>query len=115
VVDDAFQGITDIVRGADLTRSTPRQMLLQRLLGLPTPGYAHLPLALDGLGRKLSKSDAATPVDPRDPLPALLQAWAFLCQPPLRARLATPAEFWARALDRWDLARVPSHAHSRVV
>jgi glutamyl-Q tRNA(Asp) synthetase len=115
VVDDAFQGITDIVRGADLTRSTPRQMLLQRLLGLPTPVYAHLPLALDSLGRKLSKSDAATPVDPRDPLPALLQAWAFLGQPPLRARLATPAEFWAQALDRWDLARVPSHAHSRVV
>lgn len=115
VVDDAFQGITDVVRGADLTRSTPRQMLLQRLLGLPTPGYAHLPLALDGLGRKLSKSDAAIPVDPRDPLPALLQAWAFLGQPPLRARLATPAEFWARALDRWDLARVPPHAFSRVV
>ena len=107
VVDDAFQGITDVVRGADLTHSTPRQMLLQRLLGLPTPTYAHLPLARDPLGRKLSKSDATAPVDPRDPLPALLRAWAFLGQPALTERLGTPAEFWSQALGRWDLARVP--------
>ena len=107
VVDDAFQGITDIVRGADLTRSTPRQMLLQRLLGLPTPTHAHLPLARDRWGRKLSKSDAAAPVDPRNPLPALLQAWAFLGQSPLTERPGNPAEFWSLALDRWDLTRVP--------
>ena len=107
VVDDAFQGITDVVRGADLTHSTPRQMLLQRLLGLPTPTYAHLPLARDPLGRKLSKSDATAPVAPRDPLPALLRAWAFLGQPALTERLGTPAEFWSQALGRWDLARVP--------
>ena len=110
VVDDAFQGITDIVRGADLTRSTPRQMLLQRLLGLPTPTYAHLPLARDRWGRKLSKSDAAAPVDPRDPLPALLQAWAFLGQSALAERPDTPAAFWAQALTRWDLSRVPQCA-----
>ena len=110
VVDDAFQGITDIVRGADLTRSTPRQMLLQRLLGLPTPTYAHLPLVRDRLGRKLSKSDAAAPVDPRDPLPALLQAWAFLGQSALAERPDTPAAFWAQALTRWDLSRVPQCA-----
>ncbi len=110
VVDDAFQGITDIVRGADLTRSTPRQMLLQRLLGLPTPTYAHLPLARDRWGRKLSKSDAAAPVNPRDPLPALLQAWAFLCQSALAERPDTPAAFWAQALTRWDLSRVPQCA-----
>jgi glutamyl-Q tRNA(Asp) synthetase len=82
VVDDAAQGITDVVRGADLLDSTPRQVLLQRALGLPTPRYAHLPLVVDGNGRKLSKSLAALPVDPGDPLPALRAAWRALGQEP---------------------------------
>lgn len=80
VVDDAAQGITHVVRGADLLDSTPRQILLQRALGLPTPRYAHLPLVVDAKGRKLSKSDAALPIDPRDPLPALTAAWSALGQ-----------------------------------
>lgn len=80
VVDDAAQGVTDIVRGADLLDSTPRQILLQRALGLPTPDYLHLPLAVDDEGRKLSKSMAALPIDPTDPLPALRTAWAVLGQ-----------------------------------
>lgn len=81
VVDDAEQGITDVVRGADLLDSTPRQILLQRALGLPTPRYLHLPLLLGDDGRKLSKSLAALPVDAREPLPALRRAWAMLGQP----------------------------------
>lgn len=81
VVDDAAQAITDVVRGADLLDSTPRQILLQRALDLPTPGYAHLPLVTDVHGRKLSKSDAAWPLDAADPLPALRRAWAALGQP----------------------------------
>ena len=80
VVDDVAQGITDVVRGADLLDSTPRQILLQRLLGLPTPRYAHLPLVVDERGRKLSKSDAALPVDSRESLPALAAAWRALGQ-----------------------------------
>ena len=80
VVDDADQGITDIVRGADLLDSTPRQILLQRALALPTPRYAHLPLLVDDDGRKLSKSLASAPVDGRDPLPALRIAWRALGQ-----------------------------------
>ena len=64
VVDDAAQGITHVVRGADLLDSTPRQMLLQRALGLPTPMYAHLPVATDANGIKLSKSAGAAAIDP---------------------------------------------------
>ena len=75
VVDDAAQGMTDIVRGADLLDSTPRQILLQRALGLPTPRYLHLPLVVDSNGRKLSKSDAALPVDASNPLRVLRAAW----------------------------------------
>ncbi|HEX7348688.1 MAG TPA: tRNA glutamyl-Q(34) synthetase GluQRS [Rhodanobacteraceae bacterium] len=81
VVDDAFQGVTEIVRGADLLESTPRQILLQRLLGLPTPAYAHLPLAVDTEGHKLSKSSGAPPVDLHDPCVAINGALRFLGQP----------------------------------
>ena len=80
VVDDAAQAITDIVRGADLLDSTPRQILLQRLLGLPHPRHAHLPLALGSDGRKLSKHEDALAVDAADPLPALRAALRFLGQ-----------------------------------
>ena len=81
VVDDAFQGITEVVRGADLLDSTPRQLWLQEILGLPRPAYAHLPLALGPDGRKLSKADRSRPVDRDDPLPALRAALAFLGLP----------------------------------
>jgi glutamyl-Q tRNA(Asp) synthetase len=81
VVDDGAQAITDVVRGADLLDSTPRQILLQRLLGLPQPRYAHLPLALGADGKKLSKHEAALAVDAADPLPALRAALRFLGVP----------------------------------
>ena len=108
VVDDAEQGITDVVRGADLLSSTPRQILLQRHLGLPEPAYAHLPLAVDAAGRKLSKSLAALPVDAARPLPALLGVWRFLGQSEPPVRPEGVADFWTWALARWDSARVPA-------
>lgn len=108
VVDDAEQGITDIVRGADLLDSTPRQIHLQRLLGLPVPRHAHLPLLVDGEGRKLSKSQAALPVDPRHPLPALRAAWRGLGQDASALDGATEAHGLLRlALRAFDTARMP--------
>ncbi|MES2858597.1 MAG: tRNA glutamyl-Q(34) synthetase GluQRS [Pseudomonadota bacterium] len=83
VVDDAAQDVTDVVRGADLLDSTPRQILLQQALGLPTPRYAHLPLLLGADDRKLSKSDAALPVDLASPLETLQALWRCLGQTPL--------------------------------
>lgn len=113
VVDDAFQGINQVVRGADLLGSTPRQILIQRALGLPTPHYAHIPLALDPLGRKLSKSLEAAPVDPSNPLPALRRAWEFLGQPPVPVGDCVE-RFWIHATAHWNAALVPRLA-SRAV
>jgi glutamyl-Q tRNA(Asp) synthetase len=109
VVDDAAQGITDVVRGADLLDSTPRQILLQRVLGLPTPRYAHLPLVLGRDGRKLSKSDAALPVDRHDPLPALRAAWRWLGQAPEALEGAHDVEvLLARACAAFVPAAIPA-------
>lgn len=108
VVDDAAQGVTDVVRGADLLDSTPRQILLQQRLGLPTPRYAHLPLVSGPDGRKLSKSLAAMPIHDRAPLQALTAAWAVLGQDPCRiAQADTPASFLDLALAAFDPARIP--------
>ncbi|TXC65705.1 tRNA glutamyl-Q(34) synthetase GluQRS [Piscinibacter aquaticus] len=78
VVDDAAQGITDVVRGEDLADNTPRQILLQRALGLPTPRYLHTPLVLGANGEKLSKQNGAAALDLSDPLAALRKAGAVL-------------------------------------
>lgn len=92
VVDDAQQRITDVVRGTDLVDSTQRQIVLQECLGLPTPRYLHLPLVTDAGGAKLSKSLAALPVDPHDPMPALARAWALLGQRPDRIGFHGPPD-----------------------
>lgn len=112
VVDDAFQGITEVVRGNDLLDATPRQIWLQRLLGLPTLRYRHLPLALDAQGGKLSKSDGACPVDAARPLPALRRALGFLGVPASDAE--QPAELLAHALAHFDPARLPRGAGRHV-
>lgn len=108
VVDDAAAGITRVVRGADLLASTPRQMLLQQGLGLPTPAYAHLPVAVDVGGEKLSKQTRAAPVDATRPGPALHAALAFLGQhPPASMAAARAPELLAWAVAHWRLAAVP--------
>jgi glutamyl-Q tRNA(Asp) synthetase len=108
VVDDAFQGVTHVVRGADLLLSTPRQIYLQRLLGLPSPLYAHLPLILDEKGKKLSKQSRAQAVERKTPLPALSAAFSFLGQPVPQEQIADVKEFWQWALSHWDSNRIPA-------
>ena len=117
VVDDAAQGITDVVRGADLADNTPRQVLLQRRLGLPTPRYLHVPLVLGADGRKLSKQHGAAAVDTATPeaaLQALRQAAAHLGLPGLDdGGLAPPSRpaWLARAVAAWrDLHPLPRPA-----
>ncbi|MDX1569544.1 MAG: tRNA glutamyl-Q(34) synthetase GluQRS [Xanthomonadales bacterium] len=109
VVDDAFQGITEVVRGCDLLDSTARQIHLQRLLGLAPIHYLHHPIVLGPDGRKLSKQWSAQAIDSSDPLPALLAAWRFLGQvePPGNARRTVDA-FWNWAGTAWDLERLPA-------
>ena len=108
VADDAEQGITHVVRGADLIASTPRQIFLQWGLGVPTPQYAHLPVAVNAAGEKLSKQAAAVPLDDEHPLPALWQALDFLGQrPPPGLRQGSLFEFWEWAIIHWKLEHVP--------
>ena len=104
VVDDADAGITDIVRGTDLLDSSPRQIVLQRLLGRPTPSYAHIPVVVNEAGDKLSKQTFAAPVEPAGVPDALFDALAFLRQqPPAALRGAPAAELLAWAIPRWRI------------
>lgn len=105
VVDDAEQGITHVVRGADLLASTPRQMLLARALGFPTPSYLHFPVAVDARGAKLSKQTRAPALDAAAAAASLAAALAFLGQDV--AETPQPRERLAEAARRWDPARIP--------
>ncbi len=91
VLDDMDQAVTEVVRGADLLDSTARQIHLQRILGAPTPRYAHVPVAINAAGEKLSKQSGALPLDLADP----------------QRELARVRQFLGQDEDGWDLARVP--------
>ena len=113
VVDDAQQGISHVVRGADLLESTPRQILLQKNLGFATPDYLHHTIAVDASGNKLSKSTHASRL-PDAPLPALLAAWRFLDQPQPTHAPGSVAEFWQWAHARWDVQSLSADATTPV-
>jgi glutamyl-Q tRNA(Asp) synthetase len=98
VVDDAAQGITHVVRGEDLADNTARQIVLQRLLGLPTPAYLHTPLVVDAQGRKLSKSNGAVAVDARKAVAVLGEAASHLGLSPSGA---TTTELLNEAVLQW--------------
>lgn len=107
VVDDGWQGITYIVRGADLLRSTPRQIFLQHLLGYPTPYYLHLPVVTTTQGKKLSKQTLAHPIDTKHPLSQLIAATNFLGQrPPSELIDGDLNSFWQWAISHWSIARI---------
>ncbi|MBI2800974.1 MAG: tRNA glutamyl-Q(34) synthetase GluQRS [Gammaproteobacteria bacterium] len=108
VVDDAAAGVTEVVRGADLLESTPRQLHLQKLLALSSPRYAHLPLVLDPNGLKLSKQRAAEPIDVAAPAHTLARALSFLRHPLPPTLCAAPSpEIIAWAANAWRLEKIP--------
>jgi glutamyl-Q tRNA(Asp) synthetase len=108
VLDDAWQGITDIVRGADLLDSTPRHLYLQELLGVPQPRYLHVPLIIQPDGHKLGKSYRSPPLQGDDAGPLLLRALRALGQqPPQELVGAAPREILAWATAHWDATTIP--------
>ncbi len=109
VVDDAVQGVTDVVRGADLLDSTPRQIWLQRLLGLAQPRYLHVPIVVDAEGEKLSKQTLAPRLDPDRTPEYLRAALRFLGQP----KAPPDAELLSWAIGNWDVTAIPRSAESR--
>jgi glutamyl-Q tRNA(Asp) synthetase len=107
VVDDALQGITDVVRGADLLDNTPWQLALQQALGLPQPSYAHLPLVTEPDGAKLSKSRRSVPLDANRAGVELYRALRLLGQePPAKLKVEPAPEVLRWALAHWRLDRV---------
>ncbi len=100
VVDDAAQGITHIVRGADLTDNTARQIMLQHALGLPTPSYLHTPLVLGENGEKLSKQNDAEALDLSNPLAALNAAAALLNLAPESDSIKDALTQWVKAYEK---------------
>jgi glutamyl-Q tRNA(Asp) synthetase len=107
-VDDHFQGVTDIVRGADLLASTPRQIWLQRCLGFAAPRYAHLPVATNPAGEKLSKQTRAPALCREHAAAELVRALRFLGQPaPLDLANAAVSDVWAWAFENASFAAIP--------
>lgn len=112
VLDDAFQGITDVVRGADLLYSTPRQIYLQQLLGLETPRYLHLPVAVNAQGEKLSKQTLAPAISTEDVVATLILVLDFLRQqPPAELRQGSVEEVLKWAVGNWQPERLMGCQH----
>ena len=108
VVDDADQGVTHVVRGADLLDDTPRQILLQSALQLPTPQYAHVPVLCEPDGAKLAKSRRSVPLQAHEAPGQIVHMFELLgLDPPGTLRSAEIAEVWRWGVTHWSTARVP--------
>jgi glutamyl-Q tRNA(Asp) synthetase len=109
VLDDINQGVTEVVRGADLIEPTGRQISLYQILGQPEVSYLHLPLAMDNNGNKLSKQNHATAIDITNPKPALLRAMMFLgFDIPEEIKAANIAEILRWGCKNWRLEQLPA-------
>lgn len=107
VIDDHQQGITEIVRGVDLIDSTPRQILLQKILGYKTPSYAHIPLAINSLGQKLSKQHHAKELPQNNEQEQVWLALSWLEQnPPLEIRKSPINEIINWGITHWDVSKI---------
>lgn len=106
-IDDYQQGVTHIVRGSDLLDETAKHIHLQQLLGYPTPAYAHIPVAANDQGQKLSKQTFAPALQTADPVPVLFKALEFLDQSPPRQLLtASRDELLEWAIAHWDIRKI---------
>jgi glutamyl-Q tRNA(Asp) synthetase len=115
VVDDAQQGITHVVRGADLLDNTPRQILLQQVLCLPEPRYAHVPVLTESDGTKLAKSRRSVQVSVDSVLPQLLRIFSLLgLTPPAAIQGATISTAWSWAIGQWRIETVPKRLNLNV-
>jgi glutamyl-Q tRNA(Asp) synthetase len=115
VIDDAEQGITHIVRGADLLDVTPRQIYLQQLLSLPRPAYAHVPVLTEPDDTKLAKSRRSVCLDIKSPAKQLFETFKMLgLEPPHSLGTADLGDSWAWAIGQWDIKRVPKRLRVRV-
>src|ERR1700730_6318929 len=115
VVDDAAQGVTHVVRGADLLDNTPRQIYLQQLLGLPLPAYAHVPVLTEPDDTKLAKARRRVRLDSRQAVAQLLEVFSMLgLAPPDSLAAGSFTEAWAWATGQWDAKKVPKRLNVRV-
>jgi glutamyl-Q tRNA(Asp) synthetase len=115
VVDDGAQGVTHIVRGADLLDNTPRQIYLQRLLGLAQPSYAHVPVLTESDNSKLAKSRRSVIAGANPPLPQLWSVFSLLgLTPPVSLLSAALDDAWRWAITQWDVNKIPKRLNLRV-
>jgi glutamyl-Q tRNA(Asp) synthetase len=115
VIDDFNQGITEIVRGADLLPTTGKQISLYQLLNKPLPTYLHLPVAVTSSGHKLSKQNHALAIDKKNPIPTLLQALNFLGhRVPNSANKSNCQHILSWAIENWDLEKIPKKTEIQI-
>lgn len=111
VVDDAQQGVTEVVRGIDLLDSTPRQIYLQQQLGYAQPDYLHLPLLIDEHGHKLGKSTGAAALDLSQPVLHLHSTLKLLGQkPPAELARDSLSQLWLWAIEHWKIDLIPTQS-----